>query len=261
MKRTIYSRNHLADLALFCLLATLNCSDKKAVDDVNGTAVAKEKVHRPTLMHLSGTVQINGKMAHQGDEIALYGELTVGEKSTAIVRFNRGNVAEIRANSTVKFSTTRSKEHSLRLFAGTIWSFLEDGASYEIDTGNAVAGVRGTVFFTEVKRDGDAYVCACDGVIELADENRKLLRVLRSDNAHLAVDLTTKLPQEARQQKRRRKHKQRKRKIEQAAAHGPLRSILAKRHGHSDTQSAVMANWCKQAATQSSTLGDNSPAE
>jgi hypothetical protein len=60
------------------------------------------------------------------------------------------------------------KTTSVKLLAGTLWSFLPSGqASYEVVSANAVAGVRGTIFYVEAPKPTETYVCACDGEVEL----------------------------------------------------------------------------------------------
>ena len=59
-------------------------------------------------------------------------------------------------------------------------------------TNNAVAGVRGTTFFTEALSDKKSYICACDGDIDLEGHNPKLKKAIQSNNEHKAFNVVTK---------------------------------------------------------------------
>jgi hypothetical protein len=75
-----------------------------------------------------------------------------------------------------------------------LWSFIDDGTEYEVVTDNAVAGVRGTVFFVQAKKKGKTYVCACHGNLQITAKNQKSFdKLVRSpSHNHKSFNITTK---------------------------------------------------------------------
>ena len=130
--------------------------------------VAKEKpADKPAwrFLEVNGKVTLNGKPAAVDMPLKDKDAIRTGKKGRAIVTFGEGNVVEIRADSSLVLAgSPESKQLKIKLALGTLWNFITQGADlgYRVDTPNAVAGVRGTVFFVKATKKA-THVCACKG--------------------------------------------------------------------------------------------------
>jgi ferric-dicitrate binding protein FerR (iron transport regulator) len=115
---------------------------------------------------IEGKVTVNGKAAKVGDAFAASVTLEVAKKGRAVVTLAPGTFVELRAGTKLTLGSSTRKTTSLKLLTGAIWSFVAKESSYEVETANAVAGVRGTVYYVEAKKT-ETYVCDCDGKLEV----------------------------------------------------------------------------------------------
>jgi hypothetical protein len=124
---------------------------------------------RPTRRFLAveGAVSVDNEPAVVGAAIPDVAHITTGPTGYAVITVTPGSVVQIRAGSRLQMGRSERKELSLRLVAGALWSILPKGASYEVVTPAAVAGVRGTKFFVGVGAQGDTSVCACSGEVHM----------------------------------------------------------------------------------------------
>jgi hypothetical protein len=136
---------------------------------------------------VEGGATYNGKAAKTGDALGDKGTIVVSRKGRVVLALAPGSFAVLRPGTRADLGRSERKTSSLTVTVGAIWSFIARGSSYEVVTGNAVAGVRGTAFYTEAKKN-ESYVCDCDGTIELRAGGPKALpRNIDSDRAHIGT--------------------------------------------------------------------------
>lgn len=92
-----------------------------------------------------------------GEEIIVPGDMVVGISSRHVVLLKKGTRAVINADEAL----TR-----INLSHGSALSSVETGSRYEVATGTAVTGVRGTIFYVEAEGD-TTYVCICRGALRI----------------------------------------------------------------------------------------------
>ncbi len=114
--------------------------------------------------------------------------------SSAQIRLASGSLLRIGANSELALSQLEhgtpagKRKESLRLVAGRIWAqvtSLFGDSKFEVETGTAVAGVRGTSFMVEVQ-DGKGRFVLLHGALDLLREGANL----RLDQPGAFVDTT-----------------------------------------------------------------------
>lgn len=116
---------------------------------------------------VSGKVTIDKQPAAAGMEFGERATIETGPKSRALISLAPGNIIEVREKSRLTLGSSARARVSVALAVGTLWSFFETETDYEVVTPNAVAGVRGTTFFTDASRKGATYICACQGQTHL----------------------------------------------------------------------------------------------
>ena len=155
-----------------------------------GSDDAAKPVRR--FLQVEGTVTMDGAPATVDAAIPETAKIVTGKDGRAVITLEPGGIIEIRKGSTVEVGKSERKDKSLKLALGTLWSFVPNGSSYEVVTDNAVAGVRGTVFYMEAQGPKKTYLCACDGEIDLVGANPKLNKPLKSSMEHKAFMIMTK---------------------------------------------------------------------
>jgi ferric-dicitrate binding protein FerR (iron transport regulator) len=128
------------------------------------------------LHFLTGDVRLNGQKAALGAKIARGATLETGPESVAEVRFGHETGLRIREKSRVKIDRPASA-YRILLAHGTLLSLVKHKTEFEVQTPIATAGTRGTVFFVHVPDDTTAYICTCNGRLELRDGGKPLKTV------------------------------------------------------------------------------------
>jgi len=111
---------------------------------------------------VEGVVKVNGAVAQAGLALKSGDSIEASGEAFADIYYNDGSKVRI-ANGRAAIGAT-TKGIALRLIVGKLYSWISPGTSYEVNTTTAVAGVRGTKFFTEVK-ESKTYFCVCEGSI------------------------------------------------------------------------------------------------
>ncbi|MBI3178153.1 MAG: FecR domain-containing protein [Deltaproteobacteria bacterium] len=135
------------------------------------------------LLIARGAVSVDGKPATEGTPIGEASTVQTGPDGYAVLTLGKGSAVEVRANSKLTLGSSPRAKTTLQLVAGMVWSFLPDGASYEVQTPNAVAGVRGTVFFVQADARG-SYICACKGAVRMETADGKTRREVTTKPGH-----------------------------------------------------------------------------
>lgn len=120
----------------------------------------------------------SGKILKKGDKLGKKHEVRVGEKSRIEIRFPDGTLMRLSEKSRLAMSEvqydrkTESKNIKVNLGIGKLWAkvkkLITPDSSVEVKTGNAVAGVRGTVYRVNVEEDKSAMVRVYDGSVYVA---------------------------------------------------------------------------------------------
>ena len=97
---------------------------------------------------------------------------TTGKDSSADITFPNGDVVRIMPDSNleIKESDFKKKTSSvlLKLYAGKVFNVIRKfrkGSKYKIETNNAVAGVRGTIWSAETSEGGEDVFMVKDGIV------------------------------------------------------------------------------------------------
>lgn len=114
-------------------------------------------------VEVNGSVTASGKPALKGTPIGKNDEIITGPKSSALIAVGSGSIVEVRERTQMKLGGSERRKISVQLTVGSLWSFFEKPTDYEVVTANAVAGVRGTVFFADASRKNTTFICACKG--------------------------------------------------------------------------------------------------
>ena len=119
-----------------------------------------------------------GKKLKKGDILGKNDEVRVGERSRIEIRFPDGTVMRLSEKSRLAMNevsydkNTKSKNLKVKLGVGKLWAnvrkLVTPDSSVEVKTGNAVAGVRGTVYRMNVENDNSATVKVYDGSVYVA---------------------------------------------------------------------------------------------
>lgn len=115
------------------------------------------------VVEAKGKVTVQGKPAATGAALAEGDEVVTGPKSSARLTVGPGSMLELRELSRIKLGSSPRHKISVQLLLGRLWSFFEAETDYEVVTANAVAGVRGTVFFADATAKEETLFCACRG--------------------------------------------------------------------------------------------------
>lgn len=142
---------------------------------------------------VEGTVTVDEQPAAVDAAIGETAKIVTGDDGRAVITLEPGSAIEIRKGTALAIGTSERKRSSVRLLAGALFSLLPGGASYEVETDNAIAGVRGTAFYVEAQDKAKSYICACDGAVTIESKSKKgVKKEPKSDNGHLAFMITTK---------------------------------------------------------------------
>lgn len=140
------------------------------------------------LIHLIGTVSIDGKKASKGATVPVKGKITTGPASLAIVKFDGGSTVKINENSSMylRKDLSKSKKTSLTLIKGT--SFFKKlvkgkkSGGLNVKARNVSMGVRGTEFFVGFgsKKEKDVYMCVREGEVLIKGEEQKKATLVKT---------------------------------------------------------------------------------
>ena len=108
-----------------------------------------------TVSSLRGTPTSGGSALHRGERVAAGSTITAGAGESVELRLAGGDVVRISSGSTVKLTSAYCRpaggdRFSFKMLFGKIWSKISRAIGpndrFEIETKNAVVGVRGTIF-------------------------------------------------------------------------------------------------------------------
>jgi len=118
------------------------------------------------VLELVGQVTLNGQPAALGQAIGSTDTLETGAASRAVITLGKGSIVELAAQTKLALGSSARKKESVKLLLGQVWSLFDGPTDYEVVTDNAVAGVRGTVFFVAAEPK-QTFVCACSHAVHM----------------------------------------------------------------------------------------------
>lgn len=124
-------------------------------------------------MTVEGKVTLNGQAAREEMAIGATDTIETGPASRAVVTLGPGSAIEIREKAKVTLGSSARKKISARVLLGQVWSFFDQPADYEVVTANAIAGVRGTVFFVDASSKKQTIFCACSHAVHFQSLDAK----------------------------------------------------------------------------------------
>jgi hypothetical protein len=135
-----------------------------------------------------GDVFINDQAASEGDAVTEGDVIRTGPESAADVEIKDFSIFHIKENTEVEIEDILTSP-KVKVRKGWFLIIVRKDTPLEVDTPTVLAGVRGTVFFFNVFDDDTAYICDCNGRIELFDSRSgESLRLIKS-TYHTAFDL------------------------------------------------------------------------
>jgi hypothetical protein len=135
-----------------------------------------------------GDVFINDQAASEGDAVSEGDVIRTGPDSAAEVEIKDFSIFHIKENTEVEIEDILTSP-KVKVRKGWFLIIVRKDTPFEVDTPTVLAGVRGTVFFFKVYDDDTAYVCDCNGKIELFDSRSGESLTLIKSNYHKAFDL------------------------------------------------------------------------
>lgn len=117
---------------------------------------------------VSGEVFINNNRADVGDIVKEGDVVKTGDNSEAEIEIRDYAVFHIKENSTVLIEDILLSPR-VEVKKGWFLAIIKRETQFEVGTPLVLAGVRGTVLFINVLNDEEAYLCNCNGKIDLED--------------------------------------------------------------------------------------------
>jgi len=118
-------------------------------------------------LKVEGDVLIDGKPAAKNTKIGPTSTIEAATGGYALITLGKKSIIEVREKTEMTLGTSERKKTSVQLLAGELWSLFGGKADYEVVTSNAVAGVRGTVFYVNAANPKSTIVCACTHAVHL----------------------------------------------------------------------------------------------
>ncbi len=116
--------------------------------------------------------------AQSGTQLVPGTQIRTGADGNAEVQFDDGSLLKVTPSTSIVLSPTKrqQKKNSVLLFFGRVWSKVSPSktgdANYEVQTPNAVCGVRGTEFETQVADDGSVRMQVKEGKVAVDGEDK-----------------------------------------------------------------------------------------
>lgn len=167
-------------LALLLILMLVVPSSRVRSDDTGKSDAVVTVIQGTARIYHKGATK--GRVLKKGDVIKKDQEVKVAAKSRLELQFPDGTVMRLSEKSHLKMSElsfnteSEKKKVKVNLSVGKLWAKVKKLATpdslVEVQTSNAVAGVRGTVYRVNVEEDKSALVRVYDGTVYVANPPR-----------------------------------------------------------------------------------------
>ena len=159
----------------------VSCKEGKknlSAGNIDGRAVA-----------MKGEVKVGNSLIETGELIPDGSVISTGPDSYCEITFLGGNIIRVFENSLLKVSFS---DAMISLDRGTAAAVLRNIATlikkemglFQVESGNVVAGIRGTSFFLTKEDPTTTYFCLCNGSITLQDTTGTLELPVKSSHHH-----------------------------------------------------------------------------
>ncbi|MEL6338524.1 MAG: FecR family protein [Myxococcota bacterium] len=160
-------------ITLIATILLLPTSARAQPESIGSISKAQGGVKRSDVIDVQAGVE-PGAAVYRGTRI------TTESDGSVEIRLAGGSIMRVRPASSIQLSPvkrSRKRKSSVVLFFGRVWSRVTKAVggetNYEVNTPNAVAGVRGTEFETAVGADGSVRVRVDEGRVAVADDERE----------------------------------------------------------------------------------------
>ena len=132
------------------------------------------------LQQLDGEVLVNGRLATRANEIRALDVVKTGKTGRLVMTLGK-DAFLIRANSEVEILGKPQAPvlAGLRMLTGALLGVFARGASRQLLTATASAGIRGTGLYLESSPQ-QTYICTCYGTVEIEDQHHTEKRLIVS---------------------------------------------------------------------------------
>lgn len=136
--------------------------------------------HAGKVHELDGDVRVNGRLASRANEIRALDIIKTGPGGRLVLVMGK-DAFLIRANSEVEIlgKPKALLLTGLRMLTGALLGVFGKGASRQLLTATATAGIRGTGIYIEASAER-TYFCTCYGTVEIDDQHRTEKRLVVS---------------------------------------------------------------------------------
>lgn len=147
--------------ALVAVVFLVSCATKSP------PPAAPEPVRVATVNEVVGDATQNGAQVTAGQQLALDSELVVGDGRVELTLSWAGTV-RVFPRTRMLIAAPAPNKADVRLAAGRVWALIKglNGGSFEIESANAVAGVRGTELVVDAS-DEASEVYVVEGEVEV----------------------------------------------------------------------------------------------
>ena len=132
------------------------------------------------LQALDGEVTINGRLATRANEIRASDIVRTGRTGRVVMTMGK-DAFLIRANTEIEIlgKPNALVLNGLRMLTGALMGVFAKGASRQLMTATATAGIRGTGVYLEASPE-QTYICTCYGTVEIEDLHHTEKRLIVS---------------------------------------------------------------------------------
>ncbi|UCB44530.1 MAG: FecR domain-containing protein [Spirochaetota bacterium] len=115
-----------------------------------------------------GEFFINGKKAEVGANIVEGDIIRTGDRSEAEIEVKNYAIFHMKENTVIEINNIVAKGR-VKVKSGWFLGVIKKGKEFQVSTPTVLAGVRGTVLFVNVFSDDSAYLCDCNGKVDIID--------------------------------------------------------------------------------------------
>lgn len=148
-------------LLIPALLFAIACQGESGNDQAEKSITGK-------ITYLTGEVTVNDSPAKNGDTVAQNDRISTQDGAKIDIQLSNGTAIRLKDKAELVIANL-DQTVKFNLKSGKLFSHIEPGKAdgFEIETPTAVASVRGTKFLIEQTAENKAYVCVCEGTVEV----------------------------------------------------------------------------------------------
>jgi hypothetical protein len=151
----------------------LSCTPKE------NTAQRQNAAIQGTIVGLEGTVLVNGEEAQLKSVVPDGAVIATDENGYCEITFLGSNIIKIFEGSLMKISFTEAMISVDRGAAAAVLRNIKsllnkENDLFQVESGNVVAGIRGTSFYLNTETPDTTYFCLCNGSLNITDSQGSL---------------------------------------------------------------------------------------